>query len=131
MHSHGTITMHIMYQIKLSFAYFRVGHFTLNTMRYLFPGIIYGIFLVITRQSPQVEFGNIKSLVAYCMCCTISALAIYISVVYIPLATAQAIFLCSGLIMTLIAFGCFIGNTSKWIEVRKDPSSLLEPKAYC
>ncbi len=115
---YGHSKIHVTSKLIICFFY-RFGHLKLNTMRYLFPAIGSGIFLAITRQSPKVELGNIKPLALYCIIGTISALAIFVSVVYIPLATTHAIFLCSGLIVTLIAFGCFIGNSQLWIEVRR------------
>ncbi len=88
----------------------------LNTIRNLLPALGYAIFLAINRSSPKVELSDMKPLVAYCVCSTLSSLGVFVSVVYIPLTASQAIFLCSGLIMALIAFE-FIGETQKWIEV--------------
>ncbi len=91
----------------------------LNTIRNLIPTLGYAIFLAINRNSPLVELKDFKPLVAYCVCSTLSSLAVFVSVVYVPLTASQAIFLCSGLITTLMVFE-FIGKTQKWIEVRED-----------
>ena len=50
-------------------------------------------------------------------CIIFSGLTAYIPVVYIPLAAAEAIFMSSGLLVSLIVFGFLTESSTKWIEV--------------
>ncbi len=61
---------------------------------------------------------NLMSMAYSVMFYTIfSGLTAYIPVVYIPLAAAEAIFMSSGLLVSLIVFGFLTESSTKWIEV--------------
>ena len=96
----------------------RVTHFTLNALRYFFPGIAAGLYLTCIQQIPKVELENLKPLLLYGLTTTASSLTAYVPVVYISLASCEAIFICSELLAAVLIFSFIIRNGNRWIEVR-------------
>ena len=98
----------------------KIEHLTLNGLRYLVPCIGVGIFLGITRQTPKVKREDVKALLVYSVILNFASLTSYVPAVYIPLASVEAVYMCTTLFAAALSFGFIIKSlrsTTKSVEI--------------
>ncbi len=93
-------------------------HLALNTMRLMVGTLGFGLYFAIRREKPAIEHGNIKPVVVYCIVITLASISLYTPVVYLPLSTCDALYICLLLATTLITVGFIDRQKIHWIEVR-------------
>ncbi len=80
-------------------------HLQLNTMRCFAATITMLFFLLWTWQLPTVECQNMKATAMYSFSCTMEGLSMYVTVVYIPLMSAETCIITTNVLSCLILFG--------------------------
>ena len=82
----------------------RIPDFELNVMRCFLPFCCWSFYFIVKWKLPKVEYTNIKATMLYSVNHVIATLAVYISVVYIPLASAESLYIFTGLISSVVIF---------------------------
>ncbi len=104
----------------------RIPPFELNAMRCFVPFCGWSLYFLIKWKSPKIEWINIKATALYSVNYVMGSLFSYIAVVYIPLATAETIYIFVSLLSSIIIFmvilrldrGCFqVGISSIFLFV--------------
>ena len=114
----------------------KVPHFFLNTLRCSTATSGMALVFLYGRCLPRVEYSNLKPTILYSISGTAYALAIYVSVVYIPLVSSEACFTTTGLLSSLIVFGLVkkegvrIDQVSLIINMVKGQSIIINISPY-
>ena len=95
----------------------RVPAFKLNAMRCTLPLCFWSLYFVFTRKLPKVELGNIKACGLWSMNMVVLILSSYISVVFLPLATVETVYIASNIVSSLVVFVLILRRDSHWSQV--------------
>ncbi len=101
-----------------------VPHFFLNTLRSSTATAGMTLVFLCTCCLPRVDNNDLKPTILYSVSGTLYGLSIYISVVYIPLVSAEACFTTTAILSSLIVFGLFEKEDIRIDQVSKYTSCI-------
>ena len=85
----------------------RIHHFQLNCLRFFLPLCSQGIYFTIKQKLPRIGKSIIKPTLCYCIVISFCALSTYIPAIYIPLATANTLYITAS-VLFMIAWSIFM-----------------------
>ena len=100
----------------------KIPHMQLNTMRFAFPACGLILYFIIKRDYPTIDRSKIGlvTISFYIFSSNVVTLSTYVSVVYIPLATYESLFITSNIISTFLIFGILWRLKKEWNQVRNN-----------
>ena len=95
----------------------RVPVFQLNAMRCFTVLFVWTLIFVIRRKLPRIEKENIKAAILWSVNHILVSLTNFISVIYIPLASAETFSILSNILTTVIVFVVILRRDGHWSQV--------------
>ncbi len=97
----------------------RLPAFELNAIRCFVPFCGWSVYFLIKGKAPTIEWINIKATVLYSVNYVADSLFIYIAVLYVPLATAETLYIFAGLVSSIIIFMIILRIDRGFFQVRR------------
>ncbi len=95
----------------------RVPVFQLNTMRCFTVLFVWTLIFTIRRKLPEIEKENIQAAILWSVNHILVSLSNFVSVIYIPLASAETVSILSNILTTVIVFVLLLRRDVHWSQV--------------
>ena len=95
----------------------RVPAFQLNTFRCFLPLCCWSLYFAFKRKLPRIDMGNIKACALWSLNQSMMSISSFISVIFIPLATVETVYISSNILSSLIVFSLILKHDSHWSQV--------------
>ncbi len=95
----------------------RVPAFELNAMRCSLVLCAWTLYFLVKKGLPRIQVENIKAAVLWSVSHVLCSLTAFVSVIFIPIATAETLYIFSNIVLTVMIFVVLLKQDRSWSKV--------------